>query len=120
MHYGKVHQNLSKVFTIFKLTLALITALNIFVQFVSRQISIAMGLFLACTFHYENFPRITSEIYGGFANIWWVKIFMTSYAATGYLALFFFESTTSFSLASLYFTYFLVGVLLAWPIGSTL
>ncbi|MEM2507647.1 MAG: hypothetical protein QXF61_11450 [Nitrososphaeria archaeon] len=117
MRCGKVRENLSKILTIFKFILALITALNIFIQFMPRHISIAISLFLACAFHFENFPEIVSEFYGDFANKGWVKMFMTSYAATGYLIPYLIESLSYFFIANLLFYIFFVGALLAWPIG---
>jgi len=83
----KVKLKLSDVFNIFKLILAIATALNVFVQFLPSCVSIPSSLFLACIFHYDYFPNVASKIYGKFANRWWVKMFMTFYAALGYIFL---------------------------------
>jgi hypothetical protein len=110
----KVKLKLSNVFNIFKLILAVATALNVFVQFLPSCVSIPSSLFLACIFHYDYFPKVASKIYGKFANTWWVKTFITFYAAIGYIVL---ESPAYSFLVNLYFGMFFAGLLLAWPIG---
>lgn len=120
----KGHSKRSQMCGIIRGILTLVVTINAFIQFLPGYISTVIGLFLACTLHYEYFPKIASKIYGNFANLWWIRTFVTFYAVAGYLLvnpeffdLFFRKSSKPISLVDFYFIISLAGFLLAWPLG---
>jgi hypothetical protein len=64
--------------------LLVLYVINVFFPFMPQYIFSALGLFVVCALLWLYQSGVTKVLDGDFAHIWWVKLFLTTFAVPGY------------------------------------